>query len=84
MLIGASAFVLLSAASAAWYLFIPGDQIILLSIVALPTDIVFFALAPNNWGLWQQTVAIAFLGALQYGVVGYIVGRLIGVSRPTT
>jgi hypothetical protein len=76
-LIGAGAFAVVSVAFATWYVMRPGDQFTFLFILGMPLDIPGLAIMTNEWGIWQQTGTIAVLGMLQYGALGYAVGRAL-------
>lgn len=69
---GAALFLALAIGCLAWHAFAPGDQLILLSLFAIPADILIFALAPPSWSYSEQAMAIATLGTLQWGLAGYL------------
>jgi hypothetical protein len=63
------------------YLEQPGDQVILLSIIALPTDILFFFVARSDWSAGTQFAFISLLGFVQYGLLGVLVSSWIAKRR---
>ena len=75
--VGATAFGVTGAACFAWYALVPGDQVILLSILALPADIPFLLMIPNHCPFAVQLAGIVLFGSLQYGCIGYVVGGLV-------
>lgn len=61
----------------------PADEFILLGIAGLPLNLIFFWLAKGIWSDQAQLFVICALGFIQYGGVGYLVGKALhkGWSR---
>jgi hypothetical protein len=53
----------------------PRSQLVFLSIVGLPADLIYFAIADASWTVSAQVAWVGLLSLLQYSVVGYFVGR---------
>lgn len=71
----ASCFAVIALALVCWQAFMPGDQIKLLSLLALPIDLFFFFAASPLWSGLLQTACIVLLGVFQYGLIGYCFDR---------
>jgi hypothetical protein len=81
--IGMGGFGFVFAPLFAWYVWIPGDQLILIGLITLPSSVVMFAL--TGWvpaigelllHLPFQMTVLFVLGCLQYGGVALLVARL--------
>ena len=85
--IGALAFATVAAACIAWYAAFPGDQVILLALLAFPADCLFFAplilMRAEPPSLAAQTAAVVLLGVLQWGIVGFGVASLVDQPEDT-
>jgi len=77
------AFGAVVAACLIWYAFLPSDQLLLVSILALPADLLFFAIAivAKDWPAAVQMSVIGLLGFLQYGTIGYLIGRVLSKTH---
>ena len=53
----------------------PRDQLPMLGIVGLPVNLIFYMLADASWGAFTQATLLGLLGLLQYGGIGYFLGR---------
>jgi hypothetical protein len=47
----------------------------MLAIVGLPVNLIFHMLADTSWGAFAQATLLGLLGLLQYGGIGYFLGR---------
>lgn len=75
-LCGMIVFLIVSVGFWIWFLMVPADQIIFLSILALPLDILFFLFAKADWSTGFQTTLIAIFGMIQYGCIGFVIAYL--------
>jgi len=53
------------------------DELILLSIVGLPLDMLFFIFADGNWSGNTQAALLGILGLIQYASIGYVAGLAV-------
>lgn len=72
-LVGAFSFFIVAGCFVVWFLIKPGDQIIIISILAMPLDIVLFAIPGWRLSLFYQALIFSVFGGLQYGVLGMFV-----------
>jgi hypothetical protein len=79
--VGATAFSAIAIACFAWYKLIPGDQLILLSLLALPADVPFLLAISTRCPPAIQALGVAVSGALQFGFIGYFVGDYAAALR---
>ena len=75
LLVGCFIYAALFCVLLAGYIFYPRDQLLMLAIVGLPVNLIFYALADSSWGTFAQATALGLLGLLQYGGFGYLLGR---------
>jgi hypothetical protein len=57
------------------HLFQHHDELIILGILGMPLNLLFFALTGPGWGVVPQTAVVGLLGLVQYGALGYLLGR---------
>jgi hypothetical protein len=79
--VGALGFLAVAVSLLAWNALVPGDQLILLSLLAIPADFLFFWLASATWGKLWQALAIGLLGMVQYGLLGYFMCLRSGARK---
>ena len=83
--VGAAVFAAIAVGCFAWYKLIPGDQLILLSLLALPADIPFLLAISTHCPPAIQALGVAISGTLQFGFIGYFVGDFAaGISARKT
>jgi hypothetical protein len=75
--IGAAIFAAIAVGCFACYKLIPGDQLILLSLLALPADIPFLLAISTHCPPAIQALGMAISGTLQFGFIGYSVGDYV-------
>jgi hypothetical protein len=80
-MVGAAVFAAIAVACFSWYELIPGDQLILLSMLALPADIPFLIAIPTHCPAAIQALGLTVFGSLQFGSIGYFIGHLAASGR---
>ena len=58
----------------------PANEFIILGILGLPLNLIFFVFAGDSWSDIGQDVAIIGLGFIQYGCVGFLIGKALEKS----